>query len=114
MIHKIFSIFDEKAMAYIPPFILPTDGQAVRIFSDCVNSNSHQFGVHPEDYTIFRLGTFDDSNGLISVGEHRQSLGNGLEFIKFSQERDENGQELTPQIGDDPSVQPSPSSGNSA
>lgn len=79
MIFKLFSIYDEKARAYLPPFILPERGQAIRIFTDCVNSNDHQFGKHPSDYTLFELGTFDDSSSEIS--RQRSAVGNGVEFI---------------------------------
>ncbi|AXL15290.1 nonstructural protein [Microviridae sp.] len=64
MIHLQFSIYDSKSRAYLPPFILPRTEQAVRIFSDCVNSESHEFGKHPEDYTLHRIGVFNDETGL--------------------------------------------------
>ena len=61
MVHRIFCIFDEKAKAYLPPFILPEVGMALRTFGDCVNSDDHQFGRHPSDYTMFTLGSYDDA-----------------------------------------------------
>ena len=59
----IYSVYDSKAEAFLPPFFLPREEMAIRTFSDAVNSNDHQFGRHPEDYNLFRLGTFDDSSG---------------------------------------------------
>ncbi len=61
MIHKVFTIYDSKSEAYLQPFFLLTRGQAVRAIRDCVSDRDHQFGRHPEDYTLFELGTFDDS-----------------------------------------------------
>lgn len=80
MIYEVFSVHDIKADAYLPPFILPKIEMAKRIFSDCVNSVDHQFGKNPADYTLFRLGTFNDETGQFLLERANQSLGNGVEF----------------------------------
>lgn len=84
MIYNCFSVYDEKAQAFLPPFILPKIAQAERAFSDCVNSEDHQFGQHPSDYTLFRLGTFNDEDGQFLLERSKQSLGNGVEFIRIT------------------------------
>lgn len=100
----------KKAQAYLPPFFLPTDGMATRTFADCVQSDSHQFGQHPHDYTLFCVGTFDDSAGQFIINERSQMLGNGVEFIKTPNLDSANGSEI-PQTEVDleerPSIQPS-------
>jgi len=78
---KIFSIFDGKALAYLPPFYLAETAMAVRVFGDCVNSNDHQFGKHPGDYTLFELGTFDDSVCVLSCTPSAVKIVNGLEIL---------------------------------
>ena len=65
MKHRIFSVFDVKAKAYLPPFFMPEQGQAIRIFTDCVNKPEHQFGAHPADYALFEIGDFDDNHGSL-------------------------------------------------
>ncbi len=82
MNHKMFTIFDEKAKAYLTPFFLPESGMAVRTFADCVNSETHQFGKHPSDYTLFTLGVWDDSDAQLNMFDRSISLGNGVEFIQ--------------------------------
>lgn len=82
MIYDSFAVYDEKAEAFLPPFILPNVAMAKRIFSDCVNSDTHQFGKNPYDYTLFRLGQFDDSSGQFLLERSKQPLGNGVEFIR--------------------------------
>lgn len=82
MIHSIFSIHDSKAAAFLPPFILPRVEMAQRAFADCVNSESHQFHAHPEDYTLFHMGNFDDETGEIHPKTTPTSLGLGLQYIK--------------------------------
>lgn len=82
MVHRMFSIFDVKAGAYLPPFVLPTDGMALRVFTDCVNSEKHQFGANPGDYTLFQIGSFDDSNAMVVPHAAGVKMANGLEVVK--------------------------------
>lgn len=64
MEHRVYAVYDSCAKAYLPPFHLPRDEMASRAFTDCVNSASHQFAEHTEDYALYTLGTFDDSTGI--------------------------------------------------
>lgn len=82
MIYNVFSIYDEKAEAFLPPFVLPKEAQALRLFSDCVNSATHQFGQNPADYNLFRLGTWNDENGQYVLERTQHCLGNGVAFRK--------------------------------
>lgn len=75
---KCFSVYDDKAHAYITPFFLPETDLALRTFSDCVNDPNHQWGKHPEDYTLFGLGSFDVLSGKLSALEPSTVLANGL------------------------------------
>jgi len=79
MKHLLFTIYDEKADVFMPPFFVPAVGLATRAFSDCINSDSHAFGKHPSDYTLFQIGEFDDSKAEIT-NHAKKSLGNGVEF----------------------------------
>lgn len=92
MIYNVFSVFDEKADAFLPPFILPNANMAKRVFSDCVNSDTHQFGLNPMDYTLFELGQFNDANGQFTLQRAKTSLGNGVEFRSLDRPR-------SPEIG---------------
>ena len=83
MIHNVFTVYDQKAGAYLPPWIMPKIEMAKRVFGDCVNSPEHQFGAHPEDYTLFDLGHFDDETAMFMAQPNGpQTLGNGLEFVR--------------------------------
>lgn len=77
---KLFSIYDSKAEAHLPPFSFAATGMAVRAFADMANDPQHQVGRHPEDYTLFELGTFDDEHALVEMYPAKQSLGNALEY----------------------------------
>jgi len=80
MQHLLFTVYDEKAEVFTAPFFVPTLGLATRAFADCVNSEDHHFGKHPQDYTLFGLGEFDDSDASFKH-KAKKSLGNGVEFI---------------------------------
>lgn len=56
---QIFSVFDEKADAYISPFFLPNIAMAIRAFTESATDENHSFGRHPSDYTLYHLGDFD-------------------------------------------------------
>ena len=81
MKHKIFSIFDSKAGAYLPPFFMPESAMATRVFGDCVNSKDHQFGKHPGDYTLFEVGVWDDAVCVIVCLPAASKIVNGLEVV---------------------------------
>lgn len=80
MIQQLYTVYDEKADAFLPPFFVPTHGLALRAFKDCVNSKDHQFGKHPADYSLFYLGDWDDDTCEFTIVP-RKALGNGVEFI---------------------------------
>lgn len=86
MINLIFTIYDQKAAAYIPPFFMHTSGMAARIFTDMVNDEQHQFSKHPEDYTLFKLGSFNDANAEIILEHTPITMHNGVTLINPSKE----------------------------
>lgn len=79
LIKKIYAIYDEKAEAYLQPFFLDTQGQAIRAIVDCLSDPDHNFSRHPADYTLFQVGEFNNELGLIV--EDKKTIGNLVEFI---------------------------------
>lgn len=82
MLLKVFTVYDVKAKAYLPPFFLPEMGMATRAFGDCVQDAKHMFGKHPADYTLFCVGTFDDATGLFALESTLLCVAHGLELVK--------------------------------
>lgn len=78
MKHQTFAIWDSAAGAFLPPFHMPREEQAIRAFKDCVNSPSHQFGAHPYDYTLMHLGEFDDCSGIYTQSGKGRAVITGL------------------------------------
>ena len=79
MIHNMYAVYDEKAKAHLPPFILPELGMAIRTFTDCINAPDHSFGKHPYDYTLYEIATFDDKTATLKPG--RALIGNGAQYV---------------------------------
>lgn len=77
---KIFCVYDSKVEAYLNPFYMATKGQAIRAITDTLADDNHQFSRHPEDFTLFELGEYDDSTGCMVMHDSKISLGNMLEF----------------------------------
>lgn len=65
MILQVYAIYDVRAKAYMQPFFMDNEEMAKRAVMDCVNSESHGFHKHAEDYSLYCLGSFDDSLGQI-------------------------------------------------
>lgn len=67
MIQKIYTIFDAKAHAYLPPFYMQNEKVAIRAFKDAVDDPKSNFYRHPEDYTLHCIGTFDDETAQLDT-----------------------------------------------
>lgn len=78
---KLYSIYDRAAVAHMRPWTARHDGEALRSFGDLVNDRETAVGQHPEDYTLFAHGTFDEVTGDV-VAEPKRSLGNGLDYVR--------------------------------
>ena len=63
MILKVFGIYDSKAEAFLPPFMMKSKGEALRALTSHVEDTQHNFCKYAEDFTFFELGSWDDSNG---------------------------------------------------
>lgn len=68
MILKVYSVYDYKVKAYLPPFYLHADGHALRALSDLMRkSPDHYFARFPKEHALFCLGEWDDSNARFAL-----------------------------------------------
>lgn len=75
---RIFSVYDQKAQAFMPPFYVPRPEMAMRSFQECANDPAHQFFRSPADYTLYCLGTFDDDSAQFTLEAQPLNLGTAL------------------------------------
>ena len=83
---NIYTIFDVASGAYMRPFYAASDGQAIRSFTDISQDADHEIGKHPEDYSLFRIGTYDDNKGELHP-EDKQCLATALEVVASAREK---------------------------
>lgn len=80
MISIIFSIYDSKAEFYLPLVLFNSKGESLRNFADAVNNPDTMLSKHAADFTLFEVGSFDNTTGEIALLETKINLGNALEF----------------------------------
>ena len=98
MKYKIFAVHDSKAEAFMTPFFMNTENQARRSFVDAMGNPELPFGRHPQDFTLFHIGSFNDHNGEVEA-VIPVSLGNGLEF-RAAMEKETSQQKLNLETND--------------
>ncbi len=82
MILLVFSVYDAAAEAYLEPMFFGTKGMAVRSFSDAINAEDHAFGRHAADFTLFHIGMFDQSSGVLKALDTPDSLGVAVQYLE--------------------------------
>ena len=80
---KVFSVFDSAANAYMQPFFMDTVPLALRAFTAAVNDEDHAFHRHAADYTLFEIGTFDQSSGELGTLQAYNRIVGGNEVAEL-------------------------------
>lgn len=79
---NMYCIYDQAAEAFIMPFFMHTDTMAIRAFAGNVNSNEEDnITKHPEQFCLFKVGTFDDKKGMFEPLDSPKALGLGNEYV---------------------------------
>lgn len=67
---------DRKSELFAAPMLFVNEADAVRNFADAVNREDAQsmLYLHPDDYDLFRIGTFDDQDGILVAEPHRRLM----------------------------------------
>jgi len=74
---QMFSVYDEKAKAYMTPFFCPNDQVAWRAFAHEVNHGDGMVRKYPKDFTLYKLGHFVDSSAEFVINQQVEFLVNG-------------------------------------
>lgn len=69
MQYIICAVRDSKSEAFGRPFFSVSEGTAIRGFDDEVNRQDPEnpLNKHPEDFTLYKLGTFNDTIGTFET-----------------------------------------------
>ncbi len=83
---QIYAIFDTASATYQRPMFSRADGEIMREFQNICTDKEHPCGQHPEDYSLFRLGNFNDQTGKVT-NENNECLSTGLEMLALSRNK---------------------------
>ena len=65
----VLATYDKKTETFSGPFITKKIAAAMRDFSDeCKNEKSY-LAQHPEDYSLWRIGEYDEEHGTMKETE---------------------------------------------
>lgn len=69
MLLQICTVRDAKSTLFGRPFFTTTIGTALRDFTDETNrvGENNILNTHPEDFSLWHLGTFDDNTGTFET-----------------------------------------------
>jgi len=81
---QCYAIFDTCSGIYEKPFFSTTDDLVKREFQDVATTKDHPIAKHPEHYSIWRLGNFDNLTGDLG-DESNECLWQAIEAISQAQ-----------------------------
>lgn len=78
---KIVIVRDIKADVYGVPMFVASIGGAIRSFGDeCGKTDGNPFAMHPEDFELYEVGTFDEVEGNFEILGKFKQLAVGSNF----------------------------------
>ena len=94
---KIFAVRDTKSDGFARPSFFISDEAAIRAFSTAVDGGDENMTRFPDDFTLYRLGVYDDESGIITGSDPDRVL-TGLEALSISRRRQEKLDSLKSEI----------------
>ncbi len=82
MLMSIFAIYDSGISTWKPPMFCRAKGEILRWWIEMVNNEQTDLSKHPQDYTLFDIGTWDDEKCKFDLHKTPISLGVAIEFVK--------------------------------
>lgn len=77
----VYSIRDNKMGSFNVPVLIENDAVAVRQFGDLISRGGDSvMSIHPEDFTLYKLGEFDSSTGKFTNLDCPSALATGSDF----------------------------------
>lgn len=59
----VMAVMDVQVGAFQRPFFAPAIGAALRAVTDEANRDGSEMNKHPADYSVYKLGEFDENTG---------------------------------------------------
>lgn len=83
---NVYVIRDQRT-SYMTPSVDYNDQSAIRNFEHAVLQKDSLFNTHAEDYSLYRIGEYDNQTGRISPEESPVLILDGKDFGNFKEVR---------------------------
>lgn len=77
----LFAVHDRKGLCYETLHAGVAIGAALRDFGDAVNNDQIKFKAHPDDYSFYQVGEWDNVSGEVFATVPPKFLGKGSDFV---------------------------------
>jgi len=78
---QAYTIYDSKEEIYCQPFFLLNEAVAIRQLSDMVNDEKTKISKHPADYSLWHLGSYEDSSATIDPLKSKKCIAYANEHV---------------------------------
>lgn len=79
---NVYAVRDTLCKIYLAPTVGDNDSAMIRAFGDVATKGGTPIGDHPEDYTLEKIGKFDNETGLLVALPSPQILCHASDFVK--------------------------------
>lgn len=85
MKYLVFSVRDKAVEAFLTPFFARSDAEATRMFAGTMRADNN-LSRYPGQYDLFRIGSFEDTSGMIAGEPGVKPVCTGLEAKMYGRE----------------------------
>ena len=78
---RVYALLDTKAQYFGIPFFCQSDGEAVRACMEAANDMRSTIGRYPTDFSLFRIGHYDNQTAQLVPVDRPENLGVVLNFL---------------------------------
>ena len=84
---RLYSIYDSKAEQFSPPQVYHNDMLALRGFEAIVNDDKMLICKYPEDFSLYYVGNFGDTDGRYYIEHYDESrvpvlVGHAVDYVQ--------------------------------
>lgn len=81
----LYCVYDSKVGIFHAPMVMLNKGEALRSWEEVANDDTKAICRHPQDFTLFEVGTFEDTLPEINMYKAPESLGLASNFKRLPQ-----------------------------
>lgn len=76
---SVFAVRDRAVDSFGQPIFATSEGGVIRSFRDEIANPESPFSKHPDDYDLYRIGTYDQESGaLVGCDPVQVAIGKSL------------------------------------